>query len=78
LQSCSQVIYRKPLEKTYLVNSGTEAIEGALKLARRFTGRKEILAANMAYHGNTMGSLSLMSYEERVQPFRPLMEKFLL
>lgn len=60
------------LNKTYLVNSGTEAIEGALKLARRYTGRTEIVAARMAYHGNTMGSLSLMSYEERVKPFRPL------
>ncbi len=60
------------LDKTYLTNSGTEAIEGALKLARRSTGRSEIFAARMAYHGNTMGSLSLMSYEERVQPFRPL------
>ncbi|MGB8706203.1 MAG: aminotransferase class III-fold pyridoxal phosphate-dependent enzyme [Gillisia sp.] len=60
------------LEKTYLVNSGTEAIEGALKLARRATGRSEILAAKSAYHGNTMGSLSLMDFEERVQPFRPL------
>tara|TARA_R100001369_G_scaffold20091_1_gene36569 strand:- start:43183 stop:44361 length:1179 start_codon:yes stop_codon:yes gene_type:complete len=60
------------LSKTYLTNSGTEAIEGALKLARRSTGRSEIFAAKMAYHGNTMGSLSLMSYEERVQPFRPL------
>lgn len=62
----------KPLSKTYLTNSGTEAIEGALKLARRSTGRTEIIAARMAYHGNTMGSLSLMSYEERVKPFRPL------
>lgn len=61
-----------PLEKTYLVNSGTEAIEGALKLARRATGRTEIIAAKNAYHGNTMGSLSLMDYEERVKPFRPL------
>lgn len=61
-----------PLEKTYLTNSGTEAIEGALKLARRYTGRTEIIAARSAYHGNTMGSLSLMSYEERVKPFRPL------
>lgn len=60
------------LSKTYLTNSGTEAIEGALKLARRSTGRSEIFAAKMAYHGNTMGSLSLMSYEERVHPFRPL------
>ena len=61
-----------PLEKTYLTNSGTEAIEGALKLARRSTGRTEIIAARDAYHGNTMGSLSLMNYEERVKPFRPL------
>ena len=61
-----------PLNKTYLVNSGTEAIEGAMKLARRATGRTEIIAAKKAYHGNTMGSLSLMDYEERVKPFRPL------
>ncbi len=61
-----------PLSKTYLVNSGTEAIEGALKLARRATGRSEIIAAKKAYHGNTMGSLSLMDFEERVKPFRPL------
>ncbi|MFD0976110.1 aspartate aminotransferase family protein [Salinimicrobium gaetbulicola] len=61
-----------PLEKTYLTNSGTEAIEGSLKLARRYTGRTQILAARNAYHGNTMGSLSLMTYEERQKPFRPL------
>lgn len=61
-----------PLEQTYLVNSGTEAIEGALKLARRVTGRSEIIAMHNAYHGNTMGSLSLMDYEERKAPFRPL------
>ncbi|MEN1784250.1 MAG: aspartate aminotransferase family protein [Bacteroidota bacterium] len=61
-----------PLETTYLVNSGTEAIEGALKLARRVTGRSEVFAADLAYHGNTMGSLSLMGYEERKSAFRPL------
>lgn len=61
-----------PLEKTYLTNSGTEAIEGSLKLARRVTGKTQILAARNAYHGNTMGSLSLMTYEERQKPFRPL------
>ncbi|CAM4032969.1 aspartate aminotransferase family protein [Gillisia limnaea] len=60
------------LNKTYLTNSGTEAIEGALKLARRATGKTELIAAKNAYHGNTMGSLSLMDYEERVKPFRPL------
>ncbi len=60
------------LNTTYLVNSGTEAIEGAIKLARRYTGRTEIIAAHHAYHGNTMGSLSLMGYEERKGAFRPL------
>ncbi|UJH67919.1 aspartate aminotransferase family protein [Allomuricauda sp. SCSIO 65647] len=60
------------LETTYLVNSGTEAIEGALKLARRVTGRSEIIAAHHAYHGNTMGSLSVMGFEERKSAFRPL------
>ncbi|MGC1473379.1 MAG: aspartate aminotransferase family protein [Psychroserpens sp.] len=62
----------KPLEKTYLTNSGTEAIEGALKLARRVTDRSEIVAAHHAYHGNTMGSMSVMGYEERKRAFRPL------
>jgi acetylornithine/N-succinyldiaminopimelate aminotransferase len=62
----------KSLEKTYLTNSGTEAIDGALKLARRVTGRSEIISAHHAYHGNTMGALSVMGFEERKQAFRPL------
>jgi acetylornithine/succinyldiaminopimelate/putrescine aminotransferase len=62
----------KPLDKTYLVNSGTEAIEGALKLARRVTGRSQLISCHNAYHGNTMGSLSVMGFEERKQIFRPL------
>ncbi len=61
-----------PLDQTYLVNSGTEAIEGALKLARRATGRSQVIAAHSAYHGNTIGSLSLMDFEERKSVFRPL------
>jgi len=61
-----------PLESTYLVNSGTEAIEGSIKLARRYTGRTEIIAARRSYHGNTMGSLSLMEHHERKSPFLPL------
>ena len=65
--------YPKNIEKTYLTNSGTEAIDGALKLARRYTGRSEILAADKAYHGNTLGALSVMGYEARKQPFRPLL-----
>lgn len=60
------------LNTTYLVNSGTEAIEGALKLARRATGRTQFLYANNAYHGNTMGSISVMGFEERKNAFKPL------
>lgn len=60
------------LQKTYLVNSGTEAIDGAMKLARRATGRSQIIAAKNAYHGNSYGALSLMDYQERTQVFKPL------
>lgn len=62
-----------PLEMTYLVNSGTEAIEASIKLARTVTGRSEIIAMKNCYHGNTIGALSLMNYEERKAPFRPLL-----
>ncbi|TRW27400.1 aspartate aminotransferase family protein [Flavobacterium zepuense] len=61
-----------PLSKTYLTNSGTEATEGALKLARRVTGRSQLISCHHAYHGNTMGSMSVMGHEERKQIFRPL------
>lgn len=60
------------LDKTYLTNSGTEATEGALKLARRVTGRSQLISCFSAYHGNTMGSMSVMGFEERKQVFRPL------
>ena len=62
----------EPLNQVYLVNSGTEATEGALKLARRVTGRSQLISCNNAYHGNTMGSMSVMGFEERKQAFRPL------
>ena len=62
-----------PLETTYLVNSGTEAIEGAMKLAKRVTGRSQFVAAHKAYHGNTQGTMSLMGFEERKRPYRPLL-----
>lgn len=58
---------------TYLVNSGTEAIEGALKLAKRVTGRGELIAANKAYHGSTHGALSLLGAEEQKKAYRPLL-----
>lgn len=61
------------LNKTYLVNSGTEAVEGALKLAKRATGRTQILSCINAYHGNTQGSMSILGNEERKGAFRPLL-----
>lgn len=62
-----------PLNTTYLVNSGTEAIEASMKLAKRYTGREEIIACRNAYHGNTHGSLSLAGREEKKRAFRPLL-----
>lgn len=60
------------LNTSYFVNSGTEANEGALKLARRHTGRSKIIACHGAYHGSTMGSLSVSGNEKKKAPFRPL------
>ena len=58
---------------TYLVNSGTEAIEGALKLSKRVTGRGELIAAHNAYHGSTHGALSLLGAEQQKKAYRPLL-----
>jgi len=60
------------LSSTYLVNSGSEAVEGALKLARRFTGRTEIISFGNAYHGSTLGALSVLGNESLKNAFRPL------
>jgi acetylornithine/succinyldiaminopimelate/putrescine aminotransferase len=57
----------------YLVNSGSEAVEGALKLAKKVTGRSEIVAFRNAYHGSTHGALSLMDNEYFSLPFGPLL-----
>ncbi len=62
-----------PLEVTYLVNSGAEAIEGSLKLAKRYTGREEIISFKNAYHGNTHGALSVSGNEQQKREFRPLL-----
>ena len=74
VQYCKLLAEHLPatLNKVYLVNSGTEATEGALKLVRRVTGRSQLISCNNAYHGNTMGSMSVMGFEERKQIFRPL------
>ena len=61
------------LVNVFLVNSGSEAIEGAMKLAKRFTGRSEIVAFKNAYHGSTQGSLSIMGDETMKNAFRPLL-----
>ena len=61
------------LSAVYFVNSGSEAIEGALKLAKRFTGRTEIISFKNAYHGSSHGSLSIMGNEEFKNAFRPLL-----
>ncbi|MCD4772116.1 MAG: aspartate aminotransferase family protein [Bacteroidales bacterium] len=63
----------KNLNSTYFVNSGSEAIEGALKLAKRYTGRTSIIAFKNAYHGGTHGALSLLGNEEMKYAFRPLL-----
>jgi len=60
------------LQSVYLTNSGTEATEGALKLAKRYTGRSEIIAAKNAYHGNTQGAMSICGNEQQNSAYRPL------
>lgn len=61
------------LNCTYFVNSGAEAVEGAMKLAKRHTHRSEIIACTNSYHGSTQGALSLMGNEEFKQAYRPLL-----
>jgi len=63
----------KNLSTTYFTNSGTEAIEGAMKLAKRATGRPEIISCKDSYHGSTQGALSIMGNEEHKAKYRPLL-----
>jgi acetylornithine/N-succinyldiaminopimelate aminotransferase len=62
----------KSLSTSYLVNSGTEANEGAIKLAKRISGRHKIMAFRNGYHGNTQGSMSVSGNELKKRGFRPL------
>jgi acetylornithine/succinyldiaminopimelate/putrescine aminotransferase len=80
LQSTPNLLARKladllppKLNCSYFVNSGTEANEGALKLAKRFTGRTEIISCKKSYHGSTHGSLSVSGNETKKRAFRPLL-----
>ena len=61
------------LSTTYFTNSGAEAIEGAMKLAKRATGRPEIISCKDSYHGSTQGALSIMGNEEHKAKYRPLL-----
>ncbi len=61
------------LQSVYFTNSGAEAVEGALKLAKRYTGRQGIVACRHSYHGSTHGALSVMGNEEFKQSYRPLL-----
>lgn len=65
-----------PIDSVYFVNSGAEAVEGALKLAKRYTGRTEMISMRRAYHGSTHGAMSMMGApegEEWKRAFRPLL-----
>jgi acetylornithine/N-succinyldiaminopimelate aminotransferase len=66
-----------PLNSVYFTNSGTEATEGAMKLAKRFNGRTQIIAFNHSYHGSTQGALSIMGDEYWRNKFRPLLPDIL-
>lgn len=61
------------LDVSYFVNSGTEANEAALKLAKRYTGRRKIVSCLKSYHGSTHGSLSVSGNEKKKYAFRPLL-----
>lgn len=61
------------LNSVYFTNSGAEATEGAMKIAKRYTGRREILAAHKAYHGSTQGALSLIGNPEYHRAYAPLL-----
>lgn len=61
------------LDSVYFVNSGSEAIEGALKLAKRSTGRPELISCHNSYHGSTHGALSMLGGEELKSAYRPLL-----
>ena len=80
IQSVSNLLAQKvvsllpaPLDCCYFVNSGTEANEGALKLAKRYTGRHQLVSCRKSYHGSTHGSMSVSGNEVKKQAFRPLL-----
>jgi acetylornithine/succinyldiaminopimelate/putrescine aminotransferase len=74
VQTLSNIPTKKDkIDNVYLTNSGTEAVEGAMKLAKRFTGRQEIISCKNAYHGASQGALSISGSENFKRNFRPLL-----
>lgn len=88
---CGKVLFNRPmadlaealaeitpgdLQYSFFVNSGTEAVEGCLKVARLATKRKKFVAANNAFHGKTMGSLTATGRDLYREPFKPLLDGF--
>ena len=72
-EALAETLSATRIDRFFFVNSGSEAIEGAMKLVKRFTGRFEMLACRNAYHGSSHGALSLCSDEDRKRAFRPLL-----
>jgi len=72
---CKEIINILPKnhESVYLTNSGTEAIEGAIKLARKYSKRSKLIAANNSYHGSTYGALSLLGEENQKKGYYPML-----
>src|SRR5690606_7860156 len=75
VQLATELLAQLPehLNSVYFTNSGTEATEGAMKIAKKFTGRKQLIAAGNAYHGSTQGALSLIGNAEYRDAYAPLL-----
>ena len=73
MQNILLKFFLRHLNSCYFVNSGSEAVEGALKLAKRFTGRSRIISFKNSYHGSTHGALSIQGSENYRNAFRPLL-----
>jgi len=71
----ARLVPRTGMDRVFFCNSGTEAVEGALKLARRATGRTDFVAAEHSFHGRTMGALSVTHKPQYREPFQPLIQK---
>ncbi|MCD4841645.1 MAG: acetylornithine transaminase [Methanosarcinales archaeon] len=71
----ARLVPRTGMDRVFFCNSGTEAVEGALKLARRATGRTDFVAAEHSFHGRTMGALSVTHKPQFREPFQPLIQK---